>query len=114
MGFAFNVHYCRGEIASVSINTSFSSKKGVKSCCAALEEKSDCCKNKTLHFQQKSDDVVVDLISFTADLVYLIQEKTIVVFTSSPILKSKSITSYFCDANAPPFFKLYHQYIFYA
>jgi hypothetical protein len=26
----------------------------------------------------------------------------------------KPITSYYFDANAPPFFKLYHQYLFYA
>jgi len=115
VGFAFNVHYCGGEIASITIKTTFSSEKPVKNCCAVVEEKSDCCKNKTLHFQQKSYDVVVDLITYTADLVYLTAEESpIVGFSTASTFKSNSITSYSCDANAPPFFKLYHQLIFYA
>jgi hypothetical protein len=34
------------------------------------------------------------------------------IFTSN--FKINSLSTYFCDANAPPFFKLYSQYIFYA
>ncbi|MSP85751.1 MAG: hypothetical protein EXR18_08015 [Flavobacteriaceae bacterium] len=114
VGFAFNVHYCGDEIASVSLKSAFSSNNTEENCCGIVEEKSHCCKNKVLHFQKKSETSSFNIIAFNSDFLFFKQDWKPFQITSTPNFKRNSITSYFCDANAPPFFKLYSQYIFYA
>ena len=50
VGFAFNVHYCGDEIASVSLKSVFSSNNTEENCCGIVEEQSHCCKDKVFHF----------------------------------------------------------------
>mgnify|MGYP006152496161 FL=1 len=57
IGFAFDVHYCGGEIASVSLNTTAAAPE--KNCCGTSEKKSSCCKDKVVHFEKKSDDATL-------------------------------------------------------
>jgi hypothetical protein len=118
VGFAVDVHYCGGEIASVKPvywKNLEDSKATTKSCCASKVEKKDsCCKDKVVHFQKKSGKVTLNSISFQPDFNFLFEEWNPVVFSEMPHFESGKITTYYCDANAPPFFKLYHQYIFYA
>lgn len=114
VGFAFNVHYCGDEIASISLKSAFSSNNIEENCCGIVEEKSHCCKNKVLHFQKKSETSTFNVFTFNSDILFLNQYWKPFQITSTPNFKRNSITSYFCDANAPPFFKLYSQYIFYA
>lgn len=115
MGLAFNAHYCDDELASVSLKTSFSSQNFEKDCCGELvEEKEHCCKDKEVRFQKKADNLIVKSFSFNIDIPFLIQEWNPIVVSLISNFKSSQVVSYFCDANAPPFFKLYHQYIFYA
>ena len=96
IGFAFDVHYCGGKIASVSISKVSPEKK----CCGDKEKKSDDATFKVFFFQ----------IAFPA----VIHEFKSLAFSSVPNFKSKEVISYYADANAPPLYQLYHQYIFYA
>lgn len=114
VGFAFNVHYCGEEIAFVSLKSAFSSNNTEKKCCGIVEKKSHCCKNKVFHFQKKSESSNLNVFTFNSDILFLNQDWKPILITSTPNFNRNSITSYFCDANAPPFFKLYSQYIFYA
>jgi len=118
VGFAVDVHYCGGEIASIKPASwkNIETPKAVeKSCCASKVEKKDsCCKNKVVHFQKKSGKVSLSSISFQPDFNFLFEEWNPVVFSEFPNFENNRIASYYCDANAPPLFKLYHQYIFYA
>jgi hypothetical protein len=114
VGLAFNVHYCGKEIASVSLKTivSHSTEKG---CCEKIVTKKDsCCKDKVVNFQKKSDNATIKAFSFNPQFPFLIQELQTIVFSSNTNFKNTQTASYFCDANAPPLFKLYSQYIFYA
>jgi len=112
IGFAFNVHYCGGKIASVSLNTTSPIEE--KSCCAKSEKKSSCCKDKVVQIEKKSDNATFKIFFFQLVFPALIQEFNPVVFLSVPNFKSNQIISYYSDANAPPLFQLYQQYIFYA
>lgn len=112
IGFAFNVHYCGGKIASVSLDTA--SLIIEKSCCAKSEKKSSCCKDKVVQIEKKSDNATFKIFFFQLAFPLLIQEFNPVVFLSVSNFRSNQIISYYSDANAPPLFKLYHQYIFYA
>ena len=113
IGFAFDVHYCGGKIASVSLNTT-ASVSPEKKCCGASEKKSSCCKDKVVHFEKKSDDATIKIFFFQIAFPAVIQEFKPIAFLSIPIFKSNQIISYYSDANAPPLYQLYQQYIFYA
>ncbi len=114
VGLAFNVHYCGEEIASVSLNT-IVSQTTEKGCCEKIVAKKDsCCKDKVVNFQKKSDNAIIKAFSFDSHFSFLIQEWQTIVFSSNKNFKSTQTAAYFCDANAPPLFKLYSQYIFYA
>lgn len=113
IGFAFDVHYCGGQIASVSLNTSVSVSPE-KKCCGASEKKSSCCKDKIVHFEKKSDNATLKFFFFQFAFPAIIQEFKPVAFLSIPNFRSNQIIPYCSDANAPPLFKLYSQYIFYS
>jgi hypothetical protein len=115
VGFAFTMHYCGGKVASFSVRTIDSLATVKKSCCAKkVIEKDSCCKNKTVHFEKKTDQATLKAFSFDPIAFYLTAEfkQHITVYQNS--FKSNPTTTYYCDAHAPPLFKLYHHYIFYA
>jgi hypothetical protein len=114
VGLAFNVHYCGGEIASVSLNSALPSLQSEKGCCETKASKKDsCCKDKKIVVQKKTDNGIVKSFSFQFDYAFIIPESHSVVFTATDNFKNNSTLSYYCDANAPPLFKLYSQYLLY-
>jgi hypothetical protein len=114
VGLAFNVHYCGGEIASVSLNSALPSLQSEKGCCETKSSKKDsCCKDKKIVVQKKTDNVIVKSFSFQFDYAFVVPEYNHIVFTAVPSLKNNLNLSYYCDANAPPLFKLYSQYLLY-
>ncbi|TRX42221.1 HYC_CC_PP family protein [Flavobacterium restrictum] len=115
MGFAFNVHYCGDSIASVSLKTAFPSLKIEKGCCEKVVSKKDsCCKDKVFHFQKKSENATVKVFFFEFPSVFIVPQSYPFVTIGTSSFHKNQPTSYCCDANAPPLFQLYSQYIFYA
>jgi hypothetical protein len=114
VGLAFNVHYCGGEIASVSLNSTLPSLKSEKGCCGAKTSKKDsCCKDRKIVVQKKTDNVIVKSFSLQFDYAFVVPEYNHIVFTAVPSFKNNLNLSYYCDANAPPLFMLYSQYLLY-
>lgn len=115
VGLAFNVHYCGGEISSVSLNSTLPSLQSEKGCCEkkVVSKKDSCCKDKKIVVQKKSDNGIVKSFSFQFDSVYVVPEFQPVVFEAVPSFKNNLTLTYYCDANAPPLFKLYSQYLLY-
>lgn len=114
IGLAFNVHYCGEQIASISLNSVNASRQFEKCCLKNEIKKENCCKDKVVNFQKKLDNSILKVFSSSAPFYFLIIEKQQFICLSSENFKRFHATSYFCDSNAPPFFKLYRQYIFYA
>lgn len=114
IGFAFNVHYCGDEISSISIKTEFSSHEIEKNCCGEIEKKSHCCDNKILRFQKKSETALPHLFYQFSKFHLLKNDWQLILPITISNHKLNSTSTYFCDANAPPYFKLYSQYLFYA
>ncbi|KFC59548.1 hypothetical protein FEM08_16950 [Flavobacterium gilvum] len=112
---AFDVHYCGGKIASVSLNSTLPSLQTEKGCCEkkVTTKKDSCCKDKKIVFQKKTDNGIVKSFSFQFDSVFLIPEFHPIVFEAVPNFKNNLTLAYYCDANAPPLFKLYSQYLLY-
>jgi hypothetical protein len=113
VGVAFNVHYCGENIASVSMVT-FSNNNSEKDCCGIKEKKSPCCKDKVIKFQKKWDNTIVKSFSLQSNFDFLIQDYNPIIFGNKTIFKNCKVTSYTCNANAPPIFKRNCQLIFYA
>lgn len=116
VGFAFYVHYCGDSISSITLNptASESSMQSEKNCCkATATKKISCCKDKKIVVQKKTIDKIFKSFSFQFEAPFLVTEYKCVVFKTVSGFKSNVSLSYFCDANAPPFFKLYSQYLLY-
>lgn len=122
MGMAFNVHFCSGKISSISLNYKtdescaiLEKKAPVKKCCAEkAKENKKCCSDKKIEQKKKSEQVVVKTFSFNAELPFIVNDWNPMVFENLPTSIKQTTIEYCCDANAPPLFKLYSQYIFYA
>ena len=121
VGLAFNVHYCHGEVSSVSLAYKIEEPcndhhdKSEKSCCATADEShKKCCDNDIVKLEDKGDNIIVK--SFQLDLAAFCEfnEWKPVSFYEEISLVHKETPSFYCEANAPPLFKLYCQYIFYA
>lgn len=110
-GLAFSVHYCGGEIASVRpILLSFADA----SCCGMKKPESmGCCKTKIVK-SEKEHDVVVKTFGFLAEAPFVPFEIAFIPTIEPPVFIEKPVATYYCRAKAPPLFKLYNQYVFYA
>ncbi len=114
IGLAFNVHYCNDAIVSISLNTQFQNISSEENCCGVFEKKSSCCNDKVFHFQKKLENVSFDSVSFLADFTFTLVDWKPFVFSKNVFFKSDNNDTYCCEAHAPPLFKLYHQFLFYA
>ena len=122
IGLAFNVHFCEGKIASISsvynIEETCDAPKespADKECCAEkAKDHKQCCKDKVVDLEDKSSDTIIKNFSFQIDVPFLIEDWKPLLFNEIIALKRAEKIVYYCNANAPPLFKLYNQYIFYA
>lgn len=113
LGFAFDVHYCGDSIASITLKT-FVAKQEQKKCCAINKKDSSCCKDKVIHVEKKADNATIKTFLFQIALPFLNPTHSLIVFQNNTFSASNKVLAYYVDANAPPLFKLYYQYIFYA
>lgn len=122
VGLAFNVHFCGGEVSSISTAYKISESCTMpekaapeKKCCAEkAKEGKKCCSDKKVDLKKKSEEVVVKTFSFHASLPFVVQDWKPLVFENPTQSLKQDRIGYCCNANAPPLFKLYSQYIFYA
>lgn len=112
LGLAFNVHYCGNEIESVTLRSAPSTNEEVDSCCGVVEKESQCCNDKVIKAEIKSDLIIVK--SLMVDCIAVTEYWKPQVFTFQNNYKQRDNATYYCDAHAPPLYLLYRQYIFYA
>ncbi|MDP2158891.1 MAG: hypothetical protein Q8K02_00275 [Flavobacterium sp.] len=118
-GLAFNVHYCGGEIASISSvfnleePCEMDSQQDQKSCCSSsFSDHEGCCSNETV--QAEFDEMVVSHINFDFTFTALFSDFQVPTFVEFVGSKYSNELHYYCDSNAPPLYKLYSQLVFYA
>jgi len=110
---AMNVHYCGDEIVSVSINANFNSAAPEKNCCGIAENRSHCCKNKVVHFEKKTDQATVFTIHVDTVDSTVFETWRPIAFIPFSVNENDNFTEYSIQSHAPPFYKLYSQYVFY-
>lgn len=121
VGLAFNVHFCEGQLASISSAYATAEIVDVpaapaeKSCCAKPDaDHKSCCKDKTVSLKDKSDNTIIKTISFGISAPFVAVHEVYSNFFVAEISAEKLVLQYFSSTHSPPLFKLYNQYIFYA
>ncbi|OYQ36907.1 hypothetical protein CHU92_09150 [Flavobacterium cyanobacteriorum] len=127
IGLALNVHYCMGSVSSVSLAYKVDEpenghhghkhdKAGKMACCKTSDKgHKSCCENDFVKLQDKNEGkVIVKSLQFDLDAFCRMAEWKPVPFYQQPPAIQQQVTSFYCEANAPPLFKLYCRYIFYA
>ncbi|WP_395045136.1 hypothetical protein [Flavobacterium sp.] len=119
-GLAFNVHFCEGKIASIS---SVFTKEEVcetpikeeKTCCYNPKtEHKKCCSDREVNLKAKTEKSVVNTISFDLNSLFYYVELETIRYNLVKLIQFSQIIEYCYNSNAPPFYKLYCQFTFYA
>lgn len=119
-GLAFTVHYCEGKIASIS--SVFSEEEVCdmpvvveETCCAKPKTThKDCCSDKKVDLKNKTEKIIIKTISLDFEPAFFAEYRN-PFFVAVEIQKTKGENvAFYCDSNAPPLYKLYCQYTFYA
>lgn len=128
IGLALNVHYCKGEISSISFaykiqepcNPHHETKQGhkhdaKKACCAIKDNHKKCCKDDVVKLQdENAGKVIAKSLQLDLGTFCTFEEwRPLHVYYTNPVAK-KETPSFYCDSHAPPLFKLYCRYILYA
>ena len=116
LGLALNMHYCHDELASVSIKNELVELLNPidVSCCSSTENCGKCCSNEVVELEKNKEIFTQDFTvfkSFPAVMNLTVSMNFNLNFIGN--IKKQSIEN-LCEANAPPLYKLYSQYIFYA
>lgn len=114
LGLAFNVHYCDDAIESITLNAAPSSAATIDECCGIIEKESQCCNDKVIKAELKSDQIIVKVLSFDAIFIAVTDCWKPQAFSQKTTFKKRDAATYYCDAHAPPFYLLYSQQTFYA
>lgn len=121
MGLALNVHYCHGKVSEVSFAYKIQEPcnthhKTATACCAAADKThKSCCKNDIVKLKDKADNSII-VKSLQLDLAgFYVAEawKPVNLYGEAPVIVNQ-VPAFYCEANAPPLFKLYCCYTLYA
>jgi hypothetical protein len=128
MGLALNMHYCHDKVTSVSFaykinrpvnshhHTHDEAEAEGKGCCKkVVKSHKKCCKDDVLKLKGSDEKAVVKSVQLDLGAFYAVDAWRPSVFNTfaAPVIK-KDTPSFYCESNAPPFYKLYCQYVLYA
>ena len=113
------LHYCHDQIAYVSLvyqDSKLIDSATEDSCCASdsIEEEEGCCSNEEINTENKIDYSILKDFQFDFSAVYFLNETPEFFAKTAYFYSNKKNLDYYCNSNAPPFYKLYSQLIFYA
>ncbi|MDO4782375.1 MAG: hypothetical protein Q4A09_04050 [Capnocytophaga felis] len=118
-GWALSFHYCKDELYSISISYTEVSEQESDSCnldggcCGTKDDHSDCCDNQTFESSKSDNNLISN--TFELNLFSFVLSETSYNFDNISILKSnRNIPAFYIDLNAPPLYKLFCQFVFYA
>jgi len=118
-GWSLNIHYCGGEIASISAfdknsNACCDHHVDPDTCCALdiEEDEEGCCSDDIL--QMELEDVVVDYLNTITLFQAILPDFSTTLFAVESSSTSIKQLQFYCDSNAPPLYLLYSQLVLYA
>ena len=113
-------HSCHDEIAYVSINyqdASLATSADENSCCSPIKDENDpdgCCSNQEIKVGKKVDYSLANQLKIVFEAVGSISTKIHLNPQQTLATRIQENVHYTFDSHAPPFYKLYSQFVFYA
>ena len=116
LSLSFSVHYCKDEIAAISFqyHNNEPCVEKVTACCAKEPTHDDCCSDKHIQVEKKTDDVLVKTFQLNLQPAVLNATWNPNFNTTVAELSTSNDVVYHCESHAPPFYKLYCQLVLYA
>lgn len=115
IGLQLNLHYCGGKLDNIAVEyVGKTIEKHSEDCCATTQFENSCCIDETL--KQTTDETIVYQLSLQLPLfiVNKISDSKPNTFIEPYLVVQNNYFSYHIWSNAPPLYKLYHQYLLYA
>lgn len=115
-GILLDAHYCGKTLVGISLKNTLAYNQPSASCCSLKSiKKASCCHNKVVHLHKKNDYSETKTFGIPFQVYFVASEIILHQFSKNSIQNFKPLQStFYCEAHAPPFYKLYHQLLFYA
>ena len=119
-GIVVNLHYCCGELETITMVTEHTScsDDAADSCCGVedLSKTADdgCCDDDVINLNDSDVDTVLLTYNGLDLFVGVLNQYESQVFTETAPLIQSALPYYTYQSNAPPLYKLYCTYIHYA
>jgi hypothetical protein len=118
VGLTITLHFCGGSLESLStFKTELicSEQPSKTSCCSERKEiSSDCCNDSVLDLSDIDEDSLFHEFKFIDQFVILPSNLNYFIFNQKKILNKVFLSNYIFDSNAPPLYKLFGNFIYYA
>lgn len=118
VGLTLTVHFCGGMLAGVSAITQVevnNSTPDPEACCVAkAKANKDCCNDAIIDLSEVKDDSLFSSYDLSEQFVTVIPELPSIIFKTIEFENKVALPNYTFQSNAPPLYKLYSTYIFYA
>lgn len=118
VGLTLTIHFCGGMLAGVSAipqNQISEETTVVEACCIAKTETNKaCCNDAVIDLSEVADETVLDASDISKQFIAILPKTLIIAFKKANFTNKITLPNYTFQGNAPPLYKLYSSYIFYA
>ncbi len=118
VGLTITLHFCGGSLSGFStvLKDLVCSEQAFKTlCCSENKEiSSDCCNDTILDLSEINEDSLFQEFKFIDQIVILPLNLNYFFFNKKIILNKVFLSNYTFDSNAPPLYKLFGNFIYYA
>jgi hypothetical protein len=113
------LHFCNDQIAYVSLvyhENKLVDSATEDSCCATEDanDEKGCCSNEEIKVEKKIEYSITKDFSSSISTLFFENQNTAFSNKTCVLSLPRKTVPYYCNSNAPPFYKLYSQLIFYA
>ncbi len=116
VGLTITLHFCGGSLASITpfLSETNAEPLVVESCCAKKAPEQECCNDEVIDFNDAKEESVLETFNFS--VAFAVTPPVIQTICLQELLleTKKTLPNYTFQSNAPPRYKLYGTYIYYA
>lgn len=116
VGLTLTVHFCGGTLAGVSaVSITEVCEATPDSCCAKKSAaKEGCCNDSVIDLSEVDDETLLYASDVSKQFIAVFPSLLEITFKKSSFKNKTTLPNYTFQGNAPPLYKLYGTYIFYA
>jgi len=112
------LHFCGGSLAGMSVTSTevACEMSDVQDVCCAIksETKSGCCNDAVLDLSEVDEDSLLDSSGIQKQYIEIQTNVAYYLFANTQFDNKVALPNYTFQSNAPPLYKLYGTYIYYA